>query len=92
MQPDTNGGSDHAWGSHHFVFGGAVKGAVYGRMPQLILGGPDDVTSEGRWLPSTSVDQMGATLAQWLGVGAADLATVFPHLGNFKNRNLGYFG
>ena len=92
LQPASGGGSDHAWGNHHFVLGGAVKSGVYGRMPQTVLGGPDDVSSEGRWLPSTSVDQMSATLASWFGVGASDLGTLFPHLANFPVKNLGYFG
>lgn len=92
LQPASGGGSDHAWGSHHFVMGGAVRRGLYGRMPELVLGGPDDVTSEGRWLPGTSVEQMGATLASWLGVGAADLPTIFPNLPNFAQKNLGYFG
>jgi uncharacterized protein (DUF1501 family) len=92
LQPASGGGTDHAWGNHQLVVGGAVRNGVYGRMPQLLLGGPDDVSSEGRWLPTTSVDQMGATLAAWLGVGAADLSRVFPQLGNFAQRNLGYFG
>jgi uncharacterized protein (DUF1501 family) len=92
LQPASGGGTDHAWGNHQFVIGGAVKGGLYGRMPQLVLGGPDDMSDEGRWLPTTSVDQMSATLASWFGVSAADLVTVFPHLGNFSVRNMGYFG
>ena len=92
LKPASGGGSDHAWGSHHFVLGGAVRGGIYGQMPQLVLGGPDDVASEGRWLPTTSVEQMGATLARWFGVAASDLPTVFPHIGNFASSNLGYFG
>ncbi|MBL8276802.1 MAG: DUF1501 domain-containing protein [Pelomonas sp.] len=91
LQPASGGGTDHAWGNHQFVLGGAVKGGLYGRMPQLVLGGPDDVSSEGRWLPTTSVDQMSATLASWFGVGAGDLPGLFPHLANFPVRNLGYF-
>jgi uncharacterized protein (DUF1501 family) len=92
LQPASGGGTDHAWGNHHFVLGGAVKGGLYGRMPQLALGGPDDMSEEGRWLPTTSVDQMSATLASWFGVSAADLGGVFPHLANFTVKNLGYFG
>ena len=92
LQPASGGGTDHAWGNHQFVIGGAVKGGLYGRMPQLVLGGADDVSDEGRWLPTTSVEQMGATLAGWLGVAAGDLGAVFPNLGNFSQRNLGYFG
>jgi uncharacterized protein (DUF1501 family) len=92
LQPASGGGTDHAWGNHQFVIGGAVRGGLYGRMPQLVLGGPDDTAEEGRWLPTTSVDQMSATLAAWFGVGSADLLNVFPHLSNFSQRNLGYFG
>lgn len=92
LQPASGAGSDHAWGNHQLVFGGAVRGGLYGRMPQLVLGGPDDVSSEGRWLPTTAVDQMSATLASWFGVSAADLPAMFPQLANFTQRNLGYFG
>jgi uncharacterized protein (DUF1501 family) len=92
LQPASGGGSDHAWGNHHFVLGGSVKRGLYGAMPELVLGGPSDVTSEGRWLPTTSAEQMGATLASWFGVGRADLATVFPHLGSFPSLGTNYFG
>lgn len=92
LQPASGGGTDHAWGNHQFVLGGGVKGGLYGRMPQLVLGGPDDTSDEGRWLPTTSVDQMSATLASWFGVSAPDLGAVFPHLANFSVKNLGYFG
>lgn len=91
LQPASGGGTDHAWGNHQLVLGGAVRGGLYGRMPQLVLGGPDDLSDEGRWLPTTSADQMSATLASWFGVGASDLGGVFPHLANFSLRNLGYF-
>lgn len=77
-------GSDHAWGSHHFVVGGAVKGGrVYGTYPTLALGGPDDVSSEGRWIPTTSIEQYGTELATWFGVPSADLDYVFPRRGQF---------
>lgn len=91
LKPASGGGSDHAWGGHHFVIGGAVKGAkIYGQFPSLVLKGPDDVSSEGRWLPTTSVDQYIATLASWFGVQANDLATVVPNINAFGVKNMGF--
>jgi uncharacterized protein (DUF1501 family) len=93
FQPASGGGSDHAWGNHHFVMGGAVKGGdLYGRYPTLVLAGPDDAEKEGRWIPTTAVDQYGATLARWFGVADADMAQVFPNLASFGNPNLGFLG
>ena len=93
LQPGTNGGTDHAWGSHQLVMGGAVKGNnVYGTFPSLTLGGPDDAGNNGRWIPTTALDQYAATLATWFGVQAADLPTVFPNLANFPTNNLGFMG
>jgi uncharacterized protein (DUF1501 family) len=91
FQPNSNNGSDHAWGSHHMVIGGAVKGGqIYGTYPTLALAGPDDSGSNGRWVPSTASSQYAATLAQWFGVPAADLPTILPSIGNFTNNNLGF--
>ena len=93
FQPASGGGSDHAWGNHHIVMGGAVKGgSIYGQFPQLILGGPNDAEKEGRWIPTTSVEQYGATLARWFGADAASLAAVFPNLGAFAPADLGLLG
>jgi uncharacterized protein (DUF1501 family) len=88
----SNGdGSDHGWGSHHFVMGGAVKGGrYYGTLPSVSVNGPDDV-GQGRLLPTTSVDQLAATLATWMGVPATDLAAVLPQIANYSTRDLGYF-
>ena len=73
--------------------GGAVKGGdLYGRYPTLVLAGPDDAEKEGRWIPTTAVDQYGATLARWFGVADADMAQVFPNFANFSNSNLGFLG
>jgi len=90
---NTNGtGSDHGWGSHTMIMGGAVNGGdLYGRMPSLVIGGPDD-TGRGRWVPSTSVDQYSATLASWFGVSPASLSTVLPNIGRFAQPNLGFMG
>lgn len=91
LQPNTSGGSDHAWGTNLMVFGGAVKGGkVYGSMPELVLGGSDDSGSNGRWIPTTASTQFAATLADWFGVPASDLPTVCPYLSNFTQKNLGF--
>ncbi len=93
FQPAAGGGSDHAWGNHHLIMGGAVQGGkLYGQYPQLVLGGPDDAEKEGRWIPTTAVDQYGATLARWFGASADDLATVFPNLARFAPGDLGFLG
>jgi uncharacterized protein (DUF1501 family) len=90
---NTNGtGSDHGWGSQAIILGGAVNGGdLYGHMPSLVIGGPDD-TGRGRWVPSTSVDEYSATLASWFGVSPTNLATVLPNIGRFAHPNLGFMG
>jgi uncharacterized protein (DUF1501 family) len=91
FQPNSNNGSDHAWGAHHIVIGGAVKGGqVYGTYPTLALGGPDDSDSNGRWVPTTASSQYAATLAQWFGVSVGELPAVLPSIGNFSTNNLGF--
>lgn len=88
----NNDGSDHGWGSMHFMMGGAVKGQkFYGIPPAVASNGPDDV-GQGRLLPTTSVDQYAATLGKWLGVSDTDLLSLLPNLGNYNvsARNLGF--
>ena len=92
LQP-SGSGTDHGWGGHYLVLGGAVKGGdLYGRFPAMALGGPDDAGSRGVWIPSTSLDQYGATLARWFGLDAAAMAGVFPNLANFPSSNMGFLG
>ncbi len=107
LQPSGSGagsvGTDHAWGSHAFIMGGAVLGSqFYGSKrpdntglpygyPALQLGGPDDTTSNrGQWIPTTSIDQYAATLASWYGLAPADMTAVFPNLSTFATSNLGF--
>ncbi len=93
FQPTTTDGSDHAWGSHHMVMGGAVAGGqIYGAFPAFQLGGPNDTDTRGRWIPTLSIDQYGATLASWFGIPASALPTVFPNLANFGGKQIGFLG
>ena len=89
----SNGdGSDHGWGSHHFVLGGSVLGQrYYGTFPIMGLNNNDEVGS-GRLLPTTSVDQFAATLARWFGVSESNLSLVLPNIGNFGSSNVGFMG
>ncbi len=94
----TNGtGTDHAWGAHHFVMGGAVHGGdIIGQFPTVGVDlastgftNPNAVGS-GALIPGIATDQYLATLGAWLGASSADLATIFPNLGNFASANLGF--
>jgi uncharacterized protein (DUF1501 family) len=103
LEPSGDGsvGTDHGWGSHQFVLGGAVSGGnFYGTpngstgsmFPELVMGGPDDMYNDdrGRWIPTSSVEQFGATLATWFGVTGIAMPAVFPLIGNFPSQSLGF--
>ncbi len=89
----NSGGTDHGWGGHHFVVGGAVRGQrFYGAMPSLLQNANPDDTGHGQIIPTTAVDQYAATLANWLGVSPSDLGDIFPSLSRFDSSNLGFLG
>lgn len=93
FQPTTGDGSDHAWGSHHLVLGGAVQGGqIYGKFPTFELGGPDDTDTRGRWIPTTAIDQYGATLCSWFGIPDSALPAIFPNFANFGSQKLTFLG
>ena len=94
FQPNSNKGSDHAWGSNHLVVGTSVNGGdVYGAFPEFALSGPSDANDRGVWIPGFGIDQYGATLASWYGLGASQLNTVFTNLSQFNGAtNLGFMG
>jgi len=89
----TNGdGTDHGWGGHHFVLGGAVRGGrFYGQMPSLLQNGNPDDAGYGQLIPTLAVDQYAATLARWFGVEPSDLPLLYPRLGQFASADLGFF-
>ncbi len=93
LQPNS-GGTDHAWGNHQIVLGGAVQGGLYGRFPEFVLGGPDDATGRGAWIPQISNQQFGATLGKWFGAESSALdAQVFKgELSRFALQDLGFMG
>jgi uncharacterized protein (DUF1501 family) len=91
LKPNSNFGTDHAWGNQVWVIGGAVQGGdFYGVTPTLALNGPDDEDRQGRFIPTISVEQYAATLATWFGVSQADLGYIFPYLDRFPTANLGF--
>jgi uncharacterized protein (DUF1501 family) len=95
--PSNGVGSDHGWGSHHLICGGAgaansgsvIGGKTYGTFPTLTVNGPDD-TGTGRWIPTTAIDQYFATIATWFGVDSGNLTTVFPNIGRFATPSIGF--
>ena len=96
MKPNS-AGTDHGWGSHHFIVGGdgfsagTVDGnKFFGNYPDLTMGGPNDSGNQGRWIPTSSMDQYGATLAKWFGASPVDVAQIFPNIGKFATADLGF--
>lgn len=87
----SNGdGTDHGWGGHHFVIGGAVKGKdIYGTFPPIAIGHDQDAGS-GSLIPTISVDQYAATLAKWMGLSNGNITDIFPNIGNFASRDIGF--
>ncbi|MDE3195501.1 MAG: DUF1501 domain-containing protein, partial [Acidobacteriota bacterium] len=99
LQPNGNAGTDHAWGSHHLVFGAGINnggslhgGQFAGTFPSLALGGPDDANTRGTLVPTTSVDQYAATMALWFGLDPSLIGAVFPNVQHFSTYNLGFLG
>jgi uncharacterized protein (DUF1501 family) len=91
FKPASSSGTDHGWGNYAFVIGGAVKGGdFYGTVPTQALNGPDDLGKDGRWIPTTALEQYGATLVRWFGMAESDLSYVFPNSGAFANTDLGF--
>jgi uncharacterized protein (DUF1501 family) len=73
--------------------GGAVRGGdIYGKFPVFQLGGPDDADTRGRWIPTISTDQYGATLCSWFGINDTQLPAVFPYFANLGSQKLGFMG
>jgi uncharacterized protein (DUF1501 family) len=89
----NSNGTDHGWGSHHFVVGGAVQGQnMYGEYPVIGVNQANDIGA-GRLIPTTSVDQYAGTLARWFGLSDGQVRQVFPNFGNFgSNPYLGFMG
>jgi len=93
LLPNSNAGTDHAWGNNLFVMGDSVRGGdMYGRYPTLVRTGPDDADTSGRWIPTLAVEQYGATLARWFGLSDTALAAVFPNLSRFSASTIGFLG
>ena len=88
----SNGtGTDHAWGAHQIVVGGAVRGGIYGQMPDFTLDGPSDAsTDRGVWIPTIASSQFGATLGKWFGANPGELAVAFPSLSQFPTADVGF--
>ncbi len=90
FKPNSNGGTDHAWGSNHLVLGAALASRkVHGRYPDMTFGGPEDAYTDGRWIPSIAVEEYIGAIAQWYGVSAADMPYVFPNWSTWNGGGRG---
>ncbi len=89
-------GTDHAWGGVHFAMGGAVNGGkIYGRYPNMIADANNDAEMDwsfgrGQYIPTTSIEQMSATIAKWMGADSSHIQTIFPNLTHFNDSDLGF--
>lgn len=82
----NSGGTDHGWGAHSLIMGGSINGGkLHGVAPSWQIGGDDDAGNKGRFIPSTSINQLGAELASWFGLSRSDIADVFPDLKYFES-------
>jgi len=91
MQSNGNG-TDHGWGNHHFVIGGAVNGnRIVGDIPDYTVSSPRYTQTASRMIPTISVEQYAATLGRWFGLNDAELQSVFPFLGNFDSPYIDLF-
>ena len=90
----SNGnGTDHGWGGHHIVTGGAVRGKrIYGDIPTMDVNGSEYTKTRGRLIPTTSVEQYAATMGAWFGLNSAELRAAMPNLTNFNTSDLGFMG
>lgn len=90
---DNGDGTDHGWGGHHIVTGGAVRGKrIYGDIPTMDVNGSEYTKTRGRLIPTTSVEQYAATMGSWFGLNASELSVTLPNLANFNSSNLGFMG
>lgn len=88
---ENGDGTDHGWGGHHLVMGGDVKGkTIYGNVPSMDVTGNEYTRYRGRLIPNQSVEQFAATLGNWFGLSSGEIDDIFPNLGNFDKRNLGF--
>ncbi|MEM1148352.1 MAG: DUF1501 domain-containing protein [Pseudomonadota bacterium] len=90
---DNGNGTDHGWGAHHIVAGGAVQGKrLYGEVPLADVDSSSYTKTRGRLIPTTSVEQYAATMGNWFGLNSAELRTALPNLNNFNTSDIGFMG